>query len=1180
MNIPCSTKGLAILAGGLAFVGSAQALDLIVNGSFEDATGSDAAPAGWTGACRGYNYTAVYFTGPRVPASENPGNIYSWRHRGSLSDDIYGTPMTQTVNLLTAAPAADIDAGRGQYTFSAWMASYGTPNANPEMPYVTVQFLDAADAPVGTLVALDRVTGAFFTTFADGVTVFDSSTHAHDWAKYVRTSVIPSGARKALVGIQHSPNAGLSNTPDTYTDLVKLDVTVAETRPSLDSANPAGANAAATSPVKINLLDGAITVNQGSIALTFDGSAVVPGISKVGGLTTIQYSPGLLLSGSSHSYTLVYADNGTPVQRATNTFSFTVANYVSVPASYAAGPAGSGNPAGLTHRSVQAGTALPNTLARARAQLAGTLIDPNTGQPFVNLASPGPNPDGSYNVDGGVNFEQAGNSVGRISGDQPFPGLSASDQDNFSTEDLFYLELPAGYYRFGVNSDDGFELRVGLDAVDGTLPSTVLGSYDGGRAAADSIFDFYVGTAGLYSMSLIFEEGIGGASCELYSVDPATGARTLVNDPANPAAIKAYRGVTGVTRRPYVRDTQPVANALQIPVDTAIVAHIWDGATAVVAGSVTMTLDGSPVVPTVTRDGIVTTVRFQPAAPLTFRAVHTVALSYGDGSTTVTRTWSFTTRGLDQPPAITGQWDFENGDLGATIGSPLEYLDGPGGVTAAQTSFGTTTALGLPPIAGFPAKVAQFPAAVTKTIGLIMRHGAVPNGTPTSAKVNQWTLIMDLFIPVQNGEWFSFLQIDDLSNSNDGDLFADFGSAAGTVGGIGITGQYTGNNNITKGNWHRVAFAVDSSSVITKFIDGVKFADQNSWDGIGVDGRHAMKDFAILLAENDGESIRCDGNSFQFRNYKMRDEELVALGGPDAFGIPTVSGQWDFDKQDPLNFNASFDATVGAHMIPLPDTEFNTSFTTVTIDGQPANIMSYGGAAPDGYVIIPGSTGNGGGQKINKYTLIMDLRIPASTSNSWHALLQTRTNNTDDASLFVRPANEGSGVGISGTYHGNILPDTWYRLAFTFDLTTQTLKKYTNGVLAGQQTLGEGVDGRWSTGPTTLLFADNDGDNAAGDCNSIQFQPRVLTDAEILSLGRPTAAGIPVSLPHPLRISRVTPGAFDLQLEWIGGTGPFQLQTRQSLSSGTWINLGAPTSGRTATVDRFDPTGFYQVIGQ
>jgi hypothetical protein len=1176
MNMPRNSKGLAILAGGLAFVGSANAVDLIINGSFEAEliSNADATPTGWSGVCQGYSYSAAYFTGPPIPASENPGSTYTWRHRSGVDDTVFATPMTQMVDLLAGASAANIDAGRAQYTFSAWLASYGQPGSNPEQPYLTLRFMDASSVQIGTTVVFDRVTGTFFNTFADGVTVFDSASHLHDWAKYVRTSSIPPGARKAIVGIQHSPNAGLSNNPDTYTDLVKLDVVVTDTRPSLDSATPSGANAPGDAPVRITLQDGSVTVNQNSIVLSFDNASVSPTVSKVGSLTTITYSPGLLPAGSAHTYRVIFADNGTPVRSQTNDFSFTVANYASVPASYAK-PAGSASTPGFTFRTVQApGGGLANTLARARAQLAGTLIDPTTGQPYPNSATPGPNVDGSYNVDGVLNFEQSAASAGNFPNDQAFPGLAAMDQDNFSTEAVLFLDLAQGYYRFGVNSDDGFEVRIGTDPLDVLSPSTVLGFFDDGRGTADTLFDFYIPVTGVYCVRVIFFEGTGGAAEEFFSVNPSTGAKTLINDLATAGSIHSYRVLTGVAR-PYVRDASPAPGATDAPVDTSLVAHIWDRTTAVVNGSVQLTLNGNAVPATVSKNGIVTTVTYQPSSPLAFRTTYTVQLSYGDGGGTIVKSWTFTTRGADQPPGITGQWDFDSGDLSATLGLPLEYF----GSTAALTQFGSTTSFGISNIAGFPANVVKLPAAVNNTIGLLMRHGAVPNGGVTATKVNQWTLIMDIYIPVQSGQWHSFVQIDSLDNSNDGELFANFGSSGGTSGGLGITGNYSAVTNITKGNWHRVAFAVDSSTIITKYIDGVKSGDQTTWSGQGLDGRHAMMDRAILFGDESGEGLQCYLNSVQFRNYKMRDSELEALGGPDANGISTTSGQWDFNNQ--TAFNDGLRATIGTDMTLLPETEFSTTFLSVPFGFDDANVMLYSASAnTDGYVIVPGALGNGGGQKINKYSLIMDLQIPASAIDSWHSLWQTVTNNSSDASLFIRPASSGSGVGISGTYHGNILPDTWYRLAFTFDLTTRVLKKYTNGVLAGQQTLSEGVDGRWSVSPTALLFADNDGDNDDGLCNSVQFHPRVLSDAEVALLGRPSAAGIPVSIPHPLTIISIVPTFFDIEIKWVGGNGPFQVQTRDSFSTGTWIDSGVPTQDRMATVPRGPGNVFIRVFGQ
>src|SRR5258708_7314751 len=150
-----SKMGLAILAGGLSFVGAANAIDLILNGSFEAITGgtpnaynsiTDGTLAGWDGVVSGISYGYNYFSGPVIPASENPGLVYSWNQDGQFPHTDYTNALTQTVNLTNGVSAANIDAGTGQYTFSAWLASY---TLNPEQPYLTVRFLDAGSNQVG-----------------------------------------------------------------------------------------------------------------------------------------------------------------------------------------------------------------------------------------------------------------------------------------------------------------------------------------------------------------------------------------------------------------------------------------------------------------------------------------------------------------------------------------------------------------------------------------------------------------------------------------------------------------------------------------------------------------------------------------------------------------------------------------------------------------------------------------------------------------------------------------------------------------------------------------------------------------------------------------------------------------------------------------------------------------------
>ena len=71
-----------------------------------------------------------------------------------------------------------------------------------------------------------------------------------------------------------------------------------------------------------------------------------------------------------------------------------------------------------------------------------------------------------------------------------------------------------------------------------------------------------------------------------------------------------------------------------------------------------------------------------------------------------------------------------------------------------------------------------------------------------------------------------------------------------------------------------------------------------------------------------------------------------------------------------------------------PDTEFVTVFETAVLDDGVANVMRFnypGGAGNTpalGYILPHGILPNGGGEKANQYTLIMDImfQLPARAS--------------------------------------------------------------------------------------------------------------------------------------------------------------------------------------------------------
>ncbi len=665
------------------------------------------------------------------------------------------------------------------------------------------------------------------------------------------------------------------------------------------------------------------------------------------------------------------------------------------------------------------------------------------------------------------------------------------------------------------------------DSIDSGLPTNIgqdgTGAYtDGGGVEIDALMDdvaIWRRAVTAFEIQRIYQFGTNGVKV------------SEIPDPA------------GAT----LASTIPVNGATDVRTDTIVSADIVDGASALDAGTVVLALNGATVVPTISKVANITTVAFQPAAPFDNGTTNTAQLTFNNGTSLVVTQWTFVVVKSSQAAGITAHWDFDGGNLGATIGQALEYRDGEAGTTATGTRFGTASSFGIPGIGGEDVKVMATPAANTRQIGYLMRHGARPNGDPAATKVNQWTMIMDILIPTDG--WHCFIQIDSTDNSNDGDLFVNPGN------GIGISGSYQG--SIVRGQWHRVAFAVDQTQgVIAKFIDGAKVSDQTAG---GLNGRWALLQTALLFSDEDGESQAAYVNSVQIRNYKMSDAGVAALGGPSAGGIPLVSGQWDFEA-------GNLAATIGTDLVGRPDTEFVTLYETAILDDGVANVMRFNYPAteaeriPLGYFLPHGILPNAGGEKVNQYTVIMDVMFPAS-SGGFRSLFQTETNNTTDGDVFL---NGGNGLGISSQYQGNATADTFHRIAFTVDLTKRELGKYIDGVNVvttpvGSAPLGTGlfqylsatdgvVDKRWSLDPLALIFADEDGETAAGVVNSIQTRPVVLSPSEIARLGKATAAGIPAVIP-PVPSLKIVINEFGATfISWPNDVTGFILESSTSLA--------------------------------
>lgn len=468
--------------------------------------------------------------------------------------------------------------------------------------------------------------------------------------------------------------------------------------------------------------------------------------------------------------------------------------------------------------------------------------------------------------------------------------------------------------------------------------------------------------------------------------------------------------------------------------------------------------------------------------------------------------------------AITGQWEFNDGNLKASIGSDATYWIKPPDARDIEneTKFGTTTSFGIPDIGGQSAKVMSFPKG-TKNMAYAMYPGAEANGGGTY--VNEFTIVMDILYPAAaDATWRSLVQTNEC-NSNDGDFFIN------PANGIGIDGNYQG--TITPNTWYRVAWSINCANTTDgyrKFIDGVLVGSQS---GMGFDGRMSLNSATsnlptLLFADNDLEVEAGYVSSIQIRNYQMTDAEIAALGGPTTTKIPGgtgVTGQWDF-------VNGSLVATTGRDLAyfkgctpggtctqNLPaEVKFGTttSFGIADINGWPAKVMQFPKTLQcDGFQLPHGAAPNGGGSLVNQWSLVMDVMFPdtATGTGGYVALIQTDLFNDTDAETFIK---SGAGLGISGTYAGDVTDGVWHRFALVSDMTVNTYTTYVDGVQAIQNMGNEDevLDGRFALFSTLLLFVDQDGESALGYVNSVQFRNYAMTPEEVAALGGPTAAGI------------------------------------------------------------------------
>ena len=223
-----------------------------------------------------------------------------------------------------------------------------------------------------------------------------------------------------------------------------------------------------------------------------------------------------------------------------------------------------------------------------------------------------------------------------------------------------------------------------------------------------------------------------------------------------------------------------------------------------------------------------------------------------------------------------GQWDFDGGNLAATVGSALTYADGPGGATDLADAFSSTTGFGIPNIGGNPAAVLKYPAA-TNGMGYMM---PTPAANGRGSFVDNYTLLLDVLFPAESeGRLRPIIE-------TDGGFIvpgADLGVSA--ANGLGIVGG-TSFGSITTNTWYRIGFVVRTNEA-RMFINGALVGSQ-SVSGAEADRLVLSPSDKSLILANTAVNPAAPGyvNSIQIRAEALGDRHMQAMGGPSATGIP------------------------------------------------------------------------------------------------------------------------------------------------------------------------------------------------------------------------------------------------------------------------------------------------------
>ena len=488
----------------------------------------------------------------------------------------------------------------------------------------------------------------------------------------------------------------------------------------------------------------------------------------------------------------------------------------------------------------------------------------------------------------------------------------------------FLTPTESGSYRFFIYSDDASQFFISSDDKEANLAQVAeetgccnfFTEPDSARTSEPVAL-----TAGKkYFVRLVYKEGGGGDYGQIAwrKEGDTTGAGKLTPIPG-----KFLSAAVDLPSDPAGAYTQvsPAANAKGVSPAASVTMVHRDGKTAWTAANVSLKYDGQTVIPTVTKDGTVITIKYTPPALSVSLAVHTVSLGYLDaGGKAATLDYSFTSG------AYSGTTEDKVGAYpGLLLGSAVFTADGAGATGKAGD----------------------------KAINLTMKGGPVVSfNSAFLAKVNAATANDELTVAF----WQKKLDVADSSAftmnspgsgsgrgfhahapwSNQHIYFDTVGCCNGTTqrieAGIDTFSGYSGDSSWWTNAYHMFVFTKKGASK-NIWVDGKLFLSGESTAALPVD----IDAFYMGSGANGGEISHAIIDDFSVYGKELVEADIVALSkGTLPTALPAAKGliaYWDFNAA-PAAVIGNLKAALGANgKVKITFDGAGTLQTSTTLNG-------------------------------------------------------------------------------------------------------------------------------------------------------------------------------------------------------------------------------------------------------